>query len=223
MLKALFVDYYGTVAYEMGPGAKEIVRRVYKTGNAGSPEEITKYWWTTFRQLLVTANGEDFRTQHDVALDTLQSMTEHFSSEEEPEKLLMLMEQNWSEAPLYADAEAFMDSAPYPVYFVTNIDDKYIMANIERHHLQPAGIITSEQAKYSKPRKELFLYALEKLDLCCDEVVHIGDSMSGDVQCPNSVGIQAIWLNREGHEVPDGIVSAKDLPETLEIINHHAV
>lgn len=218
MIKALFLDYYGTVAHEISPIAIEVIRQIYKTGNAKSPEEIMEYWWRTFREQLTAANGENFRTQHDVALDNFHNLLAHFASDENPEKLLERMEEHWATTPIYDDVKQFMSCAPYPVYFVTNSDDSYVFANVEKHGLHPAGIITSEQAKYSKPRKEIFLYALEKLGLESNEVIHIGDSLTSDVKCPDSVGIKAIWLNREKQDVPTGVTSADNLLDALNFL-----
>lgn len=114
-------------------------------------------------------------------------------------------------ASIYEDAEEFLNICPVPVYFVTNSDDRYILEELKRYSLNPAGIITSEEAKYSKPRNEIFLYALQKTGLQSWEVLHIGDSLESDVKCPASVGIRSIWLNRDGKTVPEGVESVKNL------------
>lgn len=43
MLKAIFMDYYGTVAHENGPIAMEVVKRIYKNSGAQSPEDVFSY------------------------------------------------------------------------------------------------------------------------------------------------------------------------------------
>ncbi len=111
-----------------------------------------------------------------------------------------------------------MQSVPNPVYYVKNRDDNYILENMQNNNIHPAGIITSEQARYSKPRPEIFNYALEKTGFKSDEVIHIGDSLDSDVECPQSVGIKALFLNREKKEVPDGVASVNDLSEALDYI-----
>lgn len=102
---------------------------------------------------------------------------------------------------------------------MTNSDDRYVDESVKLYGLHPAGIATSEQAKYSKPRKEIFLYALEKFNLEPSEVLHVGDSLNSDVMCPESVGIKAVWLNREKKSVPEGITSIDSIEEIFEIIN----
>ncbi|MCR5275214.1 MAG: HAD family hydrolase, partial [Clostridiales bacterium] len=65
-------------------------------------------------------------------------------------------------------------------------------------------------------QKALFEYALSKTGLQPEEVIHIGDSMSSDVKGAGSVGIRAIWLNRFGKEVPEGVESIALLTELFE-------
>jgi len=213
------MDYYGTVAYENGPIAIEVVKRIYKSSNAESPEEIFRYWWKTFQEKLMYANGENFRTQHEVALENFRDLLDHFHSSEEPRKLLARMEEHWCTTPVYEDVRSFMEQVNLPVYFVTNSDDKYVYESMKRYNLHPEGVITSEQAKYSKPRKEIFLYALEKTGLKAKEVIHVGDSVQSDVKCPGEAGIKGIYLNRDAKPVPEGVVCAEGLSDILNMLN----
>lgn len=219
MIKAIFMDYYGTVAHENGPIAMEVVKRVYKSSNAQSPEEVFRYWWKTFKEKLTYANGENFHTQHEVALDNFKDLLEHFHSPENPEELLARMEEHWCTTPVYEDARIFMEKVKLPIYFVTNSDDKYVYGSLKKYDLHPEGVITSEQAKYSKPRKEIFLYALERTGWKAEEVIHVGDSLEGDVKCAGEAGIRSIWLNREAKSVPENVVSAGNFSEVLKILD----
>lgn len=219
MIKAIFMDFYGTTAYENGPIALKVVQRICRNSNAESAEEVFRYWWKTFKEKLMDANGENFRTQHEVALDNFRDLLEHFDSPENAEELLERMEEHWCTTPIYDDARTFLEQVKLPVYFVTNSDDKYVYESLRMHDLHPKGVITSEQAKYSKPRKEIFLYALEKTGLKPEEVIHIGDSLQSDVICPGLAGIKSIWLNREAEPVPEGVVSAEGFAEVLKILD----
>lgn len=218
MLKAVFMDFYGTAAYEVGPAAMKVIQDIYENSSAGSPREVTGYWWKVYGEMVAGLNGPEFRTQHEVGLDTFRSLVREFQCTIEPEVLLAGMERHWSTTPVYEDVIPFMEKVSLPVWFVTNSDDRYVMEDIRLHGLKPAGVVTSEQARYSKPRKEIFLYALEKAGLAPDEVIHIGDSLDGDVRCPGSVGIRSIWLNREGKPVPEGVESAENLLEAMKCL-----
>ena len=219
MIKAIFMDFYGTAAMEIGPIAVSVIKDVYKNSKAQSPEDILGYWWKTFREKQNLANGENFKTQHEVALENFRELARHFQCTMEPEKLLERMEEHWCSSPLYDDVKEFLQSCPLPVYFVTNSDNRYIMEEIKRYSLHPAGIVTSEEAKYSKPRKEIFLYVFKKAGVSPEEVIHVGDSLEGDVKCPSSVGIRSIWLNRERKPVPAGVESI-DMTRSLKKNNY---
>lgn len=218
MLKAIFMDYYGTAVHEMGPGAAQVVKRICASAKAGDPREAAMYWKKIFEKRSLKACGDSFRPQHEVALETFREAAEYFDSSEQPEELLGIMEEHWRTTKAYEDVKSFMERVGLPVYFVTNSDDDYVYANVKHNGLSPAGIVTSEQARYPKPRTEIFLYALKRAGISPDQAVHIGDSLSGDVYCPKALGIRPIWLNRENRQAPEGVESAGNLYEVLEIL-----
>lgn len=212
------MDFYGTVVHENGPIAMEVAQQIYKNSNAKSAEEVFGYWWKVFKNKLEDANGGYFRTQHDVALESFEKLLRHFDSPEAAGELLERMEEHWCTTPIYDDARTFMEKVTLPVYFVTNSDNIYVSESLKNHDLHPAGVITSERAKYSKPRKEIFLYALEQTGFSSEEVIHIGDSLEGDIRCPEPAGIKSIWLNREAKTVPDGVTGVENLLDALNFI-----
>ncbi|MBQ5311717.1 MAG: HAD hydrolase-like protein, partial [Oscillospiraceae bacterium] len=48
------------------------------------------------------------------------------------------------------------------------------------------------------------------------EVIHIGDSVSSDVQGAANAGIRALWLNRFGKSIPEGVESISVLTEIFD-------
>ena len=219
MRKVLFMDFYGTVVYENGPQSEEVIRRIFRAGNAESPEEIVSYWWKEYGGFLENCVGERYRRQYDLALECLQRCLEKFGALSlDAAELRDLMVRHWCCPPMYEDARTFLENLDCPVYFVTNSDDALMREAVKNLQLSPAGIITSEEARYGKPLRELFEYALKKLNLAPEEVVHIGDSLKGDALCPTSLGIRAIWLNRGGRAVPEGVTAAPGLKKAAELL-----
>lgn len=45
MIKAFFLDFYGTVVHEDGEVVKKISQLIYETGKAESPSEVDSFWW----------------------------------------------------------------------------------------------------------------------------------------------------------------------------------
>lgn len=55
--------------------------------------------------------------------------------------------------------------------------------------------------------------------MSADEVIHIGDSLSGDVTGAANAGIQPLFLNRENKETPPGVTSIHSLPDIIKILH----
>ena len=141
-----------------------------------------------------------------------------FSSSEDPKALCEKMTEFWYAPEIFEDTKWFLEKVPLPVYFVTNSDDRFITEAVKKYDLCPAGIITSQMAKCSKPAKGIFLCALEQTGLSPEEVIHCGDSMAGDVESPASVGIRSIWMNRRNKPIPQGVEAVSNFQELLEVV-----
>ena len=219
MIEAIFLDFYGTVVFEDGENVAKISRTLYETGNAESVGEIGNYWWNRFKELFENAYGENFRTQRDLEIQSLKDTIEYFSSTADAIQLSDEMFKYWMAPPIFEESKEFFEKCPVPIYIVSNIDRDDILKAIEYHGLQTAGVFTSEDAKSYKPRKELFELALTSTGLKPDQVVHIGDSLSSDVKGAGALGINTMWVNRSGKEVPEGVISISSLLEILDKID----
>lgn len=92
-----------------------------------------------------------------------------------------------------------------PIYIISNIDTADIIKALAFHSLNPADVITSEDARSYKPQKEISEFALKRTGLKPQDIVHIGDSITSDVNGASMSGINAIWLNRFNKAVPKTI------------------
>ncbi|KQO04671.1 hypothetical protein ASF12_14180 [Paenibacillus sp. Leaf72] len=50
IIKVIFLDFYGTVVYENGPISYEVIKRVFKSGNAKTPEELLNSFYISNRR-----------------------------------------------------------------------------------------------------------------------------------------------------------------------------
>ena len=216
MIKAFFLDFYGTVVHEDGEVVKKISQLIYETGKAESPSEVDSFWWQDFQNLFNNSYGNTFETQRALEKKSIKHTLEKFASNENIDKLSNYMFEHWVKPPIFEESKKFFEISPLPIYIVSNIDANDVLRAIEFHQLSPSGIFTSEDAKAYKPRKELFELALNTTGLHADEVIHIGDSLSSDVKGASSVGIKAIWLNRFNKENSCGVDSITNLLEALD-------
>lgn len=57
MIKAFFLDFYGTVVHEDGEVVKKISQLIYETGKAESPSEVDSFGGRIFRIYLIIRMG----------------------------------------------------------------------------------------------------------------------------------------------------------------------
>ena len=50
MIKAVFIDYTGTITREDGAVSMEVVKRCYGNSDAKSPQEALTYWWGNLKK-----------------------------------------------------------------------------------------------------------------------------------------------------------------------------
>ncbi len=218
MVKAIFIDFYGTIVHEDGEIVRRISQLICETGNAENAAQVDAYWWNTFKMLFENSYGENFKTQRILETESIIDTIKHFGSSEDGVKLGNEMFEYWVQPPIFEESKQFFQNCPIPIYIVSNIDRADILKAIEFHGLEPQGIFTSEDAKSYKPRKELFELALNKTGLAAKDVLHIGDSLSSDIKGANSIGIRALWINRRGRDIPNNVTAIGNLMETLEYI-----
>ncbi len=215
MIKAFFLDFYGTVVHEDGEVIKKITEIIYNTGKAEDKSEIGLFWWNDFQTMILNSYGMTFETQRVLEKKSLEHTLKQFASNADAKELSNFMFEHWVKPPIFEESKAFFEKSPLPIYIVSNIDTDDIMAAIKYHELTPEGFFTSEAARAYKPRKELFELALKETGLKADEVIHIGDSISSDVIGASAVNINALWLNRFGKEAPEGVESISNLSEAM--------
>ena len=219
MIKAIFMDFYGTVVFEDGEVIEVITKEILDTGKADNTSEIGGYWWREFQSDFMNSYGENFQTQRALEYQSLEKTIRHFNSKKKKKRMSDMMFEYWMKPPIFEEAKEFFEQCPVPIYIVSNIDRRDILKAINYHGLKPEGVFTSEDARSYKPRKELFEMALEKTGLNPDEVIHIGDSLSSDVAGANAVGSDAIWVNRSGKEIPKGVKAVSNLLEVLDAVS----
>ncbi len=216
MIKAVFIDFYGTVVHEDGEVIKQVSQEIYSTGKVTDKSEIGTYWWNEFQKAFNSAYEDSFETQRKLEYESLKKTIEYFNSTANAKELSDLMFAHWIKPPIFEESKQFFEMCPVPIYVVSNIDRDDVLKAIEYHGLKPNGIFTSEDAKSYKPRKELFQFALNSIGLSAEQVVHIGDSLSSDIKGASAVGINAIWINRSKREIPNGVTAVENL---LEVYN----
>ncbi len=75
------------------------------------------------------------------------------------------------------------------------------------------GVVTSAAAGAAKPAPAIFHHALALAGVAPAEALHVGDSLTEDVQGARACGIRAVLLSRGGDGVPPDVATIAGLDE----------
>ncbi|NUU79835.1 HAD family hydrolase [Paenibacillus xylanilyticus] len=221
-MKAIFLDFYGTIVHEDDDILPVIYEQVQSTARVEcTADEIGDYWWKAFSEMFYASHGSQFTTQRVLNVQSLAETIRHFQSDAVAALLNQEQLAHWRNPGIFEDSIPFLQSVEIPVYILSNIDTDDVRAAMKKHGIKAAGVVTSEDVRSYKPRTEMFNEALAKYDLSRNDVIHIGDSLTSDVQGAQNAGIQAVWLNRKGKSKPGHIhpeYVCRDLIEVLNIL-----
>ena len=78
-------------------------------------------------------------------------------------------------------------------------------------------VVSSAVVGVAKPSPEIFRAALDLADAAPEEALHVGDSMSSDVEGARAAGLRAVLIARRGG-APDGVESIRSLEHLPSLI-----
>lgn len=224
-IKAIFLDFYGTLVHEDDEIIPFICKEIQETAKVDCEvREIGKYWWGVFSHMFQNSYGDAFRPQRELGLQSLRETIAKFQASCVAEELIQKQFDHWQKPQIFADTIPFLnDIAGYQVYILSNIDSADAHAATQYHGIKVDDILTSEDVKAYKPRPELFLEALRRHQLSVNEVIHIGDSYLSDVVGAGNLGIKTVWLNRLNKIKPENTeleptFICKDLREVRDVL-----
>src|SRR3990172_1794224 len=126
-----------------------------------------------------------------------------------------------------ASATAFPEVYPvlealrprYRLAVLSNADDDFLTAALQRNDLRFDTVVTSEQAGAIKPDPAIFHYLTALLGLQPEQVLYVGDNPIPDMLAPPQAGLRGAWANRAGiprpHRVPPPDIRVRDLTSLL--------
>lgn len=79
------------------------------------------------------------------------------------------------------------------------------------------AVLTSAVVGAAKPDPAIFERALAVAEVMPSHALHVGDSLAEDVEGARGAQIAAIWCNRRGDPVPDGVRAIASLAELGEL------
>ncbi|SHJ81176.1 HAD family hydrolase [Hespellia stercorisuis] len=218
MIKAIFLDYTGTITQENCKAVQDVVIRIVKNSVLKTPQEALSYWWSNLKAMEEASYLDTYKTEDEIVTMLLEKCENEIKLNDNLEELHKLFQDFWTSSPVYPDAKDFFEKCELPIYIVTNNGVQYVQECMRINGLNPAGIICGDMARAYKPHKELFEKALQVSGCQAGEVLHIGDSMSSDVKGALNAGITPVLIDREPEKQYDSVKTIKELTEIIDLI-----
>ena len=218
MIKAVFLDYTGTIIEEGGPDGMEMLKRCWKNSDIESMEAMLAYWWKLIKAYEAVSYKESYITEDEIVDRALAECAEKIHLKENFAELHRLCQRFWMYAPAFPDTKEFFDKCSVPIFVISNNGLSYVEEGMRDKDLHPAGIICGDMVRAYKPHEEIFLKALEVSGLNAEEVIHIGDSVTSDVAGAVRAGITPVLRDRQGDKSCEGVTVIHSLTEALPLI-----
>ncbi len=220
MIRAVSFDAFGTLIDTGRDVLIHVARAVCQDHRPELPPETLLEVWDRY---FFGAEAETFQSIAENTEDSLARAMADFGLEGDPHPYIEMLERMWSHAKAYPEAArvlARVDGLPRAV--VSNADDAFLRDLLRKNGLVFDHVITSESVRVYKPRARIFEVALDRLRVAPEQLVHVGDSLTADIEGAGRLGIQTVWVNRHGlargtgdpkpdHEISD----LTPLPELL--------
>lgn len=212
-IKAVFLDYTGTMVRDDEPYTMKLLEYFLTHSDLREPSKALKVVWGMIKHLEYTCYGESFIKKDEMVDRILAACVKDYGLKGDLTYMHELWRNSWIHAPLYEDVEPFFRECPLAIYVVTNDDLIYIEASLAEKGLKPAGIAAAETVRACKPHGEIFELALKMAGVSASEAVHIGDSVTSDVEAARAVSVTPILIDRKGTMTMEGVTVIRTLAE----------
>ncbi len=212
-IKAIFLDYTGTMVQEDEPYTRELLAYFISHSDLKDPKEILKVVWGKVKEIEAESYGDAFVKIDERTDRILQYCVENCGLNGDLSHMHEVWRKIWVHAPLFDDVKPFFERSELPIYVLSNDDLCYLEESMKLKDLQPAGIISSEMANACKPNKLIFEKALEVSGVKPEEAIHIGDSITSDVEPAKEIGITPVYISRKEAVSVGGVQVIRTLDE----------
>jgi 2-haloacid dehalogenase/putative hydrolase of the HAD superfamily len=93
----------------------------------------------------------------------------------------------------------------WPMILISNFDRAPVRVLVERLGIPFAEVVTGEDVRAYKPGTGHFVEAQRRLAELASRHWHVADDLATDIEPTLHSGISAVWINRKGDLVPDGV------------------
>ena len=197
-IKAITIDFYGTLVRDNNGVVRDICRRISQSAvkMLVTPAEVGLAWWRSVEEMMKSGTFYDSKT---LEMTALKKVINQFNSVEDPEGLFEEVMESLKKPIIYPDTKTFLERLPLDFAIIENMDKDILDAAVcySQIEIESDRIIASDEAMAYKPSEAIYTAAAERLGLKPSEILHAGSSLKNDIAPAKRLGMQTCWVNRQ--------------------------
>ena len=218
MIKAVFIDYTGTLMREENKYAMQMAQLIADNSTIADPRAVVKIWWKLVKEFEETSYQDGYITEEEIVARAVKILENEYELKAKPEAIYELVHKFWAKAPAFEDVKPFFSQCKLPIYVITNNAEDYVNVFLSDNDLHCAGVICGDMVRAYKPHGEIFEKALEISGCTAEEVIHVGDSVISDVNGALAVGISPCLLDRKQAVKSNQYTICSSLDDVLKLL-----
>ena len=207
---ALTFDVYGTlIDWEAG-----IAAALRQAGATGGDDELLE----AFARHEAELEAGPYRSYRDVLAGAVRGVAADLGFAPSGEQVAAFAGSvgDWPAFPDSADALAALEQR-FRLGVITNCDDDLFALSNRRLGVEFDWVITAQQARGYKPRRENFTLALERIDVPRERILHVAQSLFHDHVPAKALGMTTVWIDRRRDRQGFGATPAAEAAPDLTV------
>lgn len=191
--EVLSFDCYGTLI-DWESGILAALRPVLSTHHRNlSDRQILEL----YAEMESRAEAGEYVTYREVLQKVVQQFGNRLGFVPTPSELDCLADslKNWKPFPDTVEALRTLKKRYRPA-IISNIDDDLFAWSAKHLQVEFDWIITAEQAKTYKPSLHNFTFAIERIGISPERLLHVAQSIYHDITPAKIMGLSTVWVNR---------------------------
>lgn len=212
--EVLSFDCYGTLI-DWDSGILSALKPILSNHNVSmSDEQILE----AYAQVEASHQSGEYLKYREVLKRLVQAFGERLNfipTDAEAESLAESI-KDWEPFPDTVEALKALKKS-YKLTIISNIDDDLFAATAKKLEVEFDWIITAEQVKSYKPSRQNFEFALQRMGITPEKLLHIAQSVYHDIIPTRSMGLSSVWVNRRGEKQDTEVIDSASGKPDLEV------
>ncbi|MGB3187841.1 MAG: haloacid dehalogenase type II [Limnoraphis sp.] len=212
--EALSFDCYGTLI-DWEHGITSILEKIVSDHQIDCDEQQLLKLFSEYEPIAQSGKYQNYK-------DVLREVVQKIGERLEFEPTISELESLWKSIETW---KTFSDTVEalqalkqkYRLVIISNIDDDLFAQTAQQLQVEFDDVITAQQVKSYKPAQRNFEFALEKIGLSPDKVLHVAQSLYHDIAPAKQFGLTTVWVNRQQGKEGTGATQPTAAEPDLEV------